>query len=66
MTQVEWLRDQIARSKEILADLDKGVRHFRGVPGKEPVDVTDKYRAQVEDRLARNTELLQRLENSDA
>lgn len=55
---VEWLKVQIEHGEETLRGLDRGVRHLRGVSGEEMVDVTDEYRAEVESRIERNSQLL--------
>lgn len=39
-------REQISRSKSVIADFDKGVRWLRGTGSGSQVDVTAKHRAR--------------------
>lgn len=66
MTQIDWLKQEINRLKEILNDLERGVSHYRGVVGQAPIDTTEEYKADVESRLTRNMEILEILEKENA
>jgi len=59
----DWIKEQIEISKEILANLEQGVRYSRSVNEKALIDITEEYKAETENRLVRNVEILEALES---
>ena len=64
--QINWCREQIARSQEILDMFEEGVRWKRGVPGSELVDVTEKHKEREEKIIENMKRLIAAYEDLDA
>ena len=67
MSSIDWLKEQNSKAEDTLKDIERGVRYFRGAGGSASrQETTNQYKAELEDRIARNTELIAALEASDA
>ena len=53
MSEIDWLKERIAKDRDTLDNINQGVLYFRRAATSAQQETTGSYKTKIEDRIAR-------------